>query len=119
MSVMKSRNMSTKPSRSSSPLLTDTLWQEAVDRRTVRVGIVGMGYVGLPLMRTFCRAGFSCLGFDVDTAKVDQLNAGKSYITHYPVSVDHSAPHIKIEPSVPIGVVASVSKGFLQPVMAW
>ena len=45
---------------------------------------MGMGYVGLPLMRTFCSAGFNCLGFDVDQKKVDQLNAGKSYIKHIP-----------------------------------
>lgn len=45
---------------------------------------MGMGYVGLPLMRTFCSSGFKCLGFDVDQRKVDQLNAGKSYIKHIP-----------------------------------
>ncbi len=66
------------------PLLSDNLWREATDRRTVQVGIIGMGYVGLPLMRTFCQAGFTCLGFDIDQGKVDQLNSGKSYIKHIP-----------------------------------
>jgi len=55
---------------------------QAIKDRTAVVGIVGMGYVGLPLMRTFCGAGFECLGFDVDESKVKMLNAGKSYIKH-------------------------------------
>ncbi|MBU0718388.1 MAG: hypothetical protein KJ749_09085, partial [Planctomycetes bacterium] len=67
-------------SRTRKPLLTDRLWQDAIENRTARVGIMGMGYVGLPLMRTFCGAGFGCLGFDVDSAKVTKLNAGRSYI---------------------------------------
>jgi UDP-N-acetyl-D-glucosamine dehydrogenase len=57
---------------------------QAIDKRTARVGIVGMGYVGLPLMRTFCKAGFTCLGFDVDAQKIKKLNAGQSYIEHIP-----------------------------------
>jgi len=65
-------------------LLSDKLWLEAIEQRTARVGIIGMGYVGLPLMRTFCSAGFNCLGFDIDPVKVQQLNAGKSYIKHIP-----------------------------------
>ena len=50
--------------------------------KTAKVGVVGMGYVGLPLALTFCEAGFSVLGFDIDDAKVAQLCAGKSYIKH-------------------------------------
>ena len=69
------------------PLLSDNAWFEAIERRTARVGIVGMGYVGLPLMRTYCHAGFSVLGLDVDESKVDKLNAGKSYIKHIPSSL--------------------------------
>jgi len=69
------------------PLLSDNAWREAIDRRTARVGIIGMGYVGLPLMRTFCAAGFSCLGFDIDEGKVEKLNAGRSYIKHIPSSL--------------------------------
>ncbi len=66
------------------PLLSEALWMESVKSRSARVGIVGMGYVGLPLMRTFCSSGFHCLGFDIDAAKVEKLNAGKSYIKHIP-----------------------------------
>ncbi|MEL6339137.1 MAG: nucleotide sugar dehydrogenase [Myxococcota bacterium] len=46
------------------------------------VGIVGLGYVGLPLMLTFGGRGFRCLGFDIDQNKVDALNSGRSYIAH-------------------------------------
>src|SRR5262245_9392939 len=51
------------------------------------VGIIGLGYVGLPLARAFAGAGVKVLGFDVDTTKVSQLNAGKSYIRQIPNSV--------------------------------
>ncbi len=59
----------------------------AVKNRKAIVGIIGMGYVGLPLARTFCSAGFKVLGLDVDPKKVDALNAGKSYIKHIPSSL--------------------------------
>jgi UDP-N-acetyl-D-glucosamine dehydrogenase len=55
---------------------------QAIKDRTALVGIIGMGYVGLPLAKTFCESGFGCLGFDVDPKKVDMLNKGKSYIEH-------------------------------------
>jgi UDP-N-acetyl-D-glucosamine dehydrogenase len=50
--------------------------------RNVRVGIIGMGYVGLPLAVAFGGAGIRVLGFDVDPAKAEALNAGQSYIKH-------------------------------------
>ncbi len=68
-------------------LVTEKSWLTAIDKRTACVGIIGMGYVGLPLMRTFCSMGFTCLGFDSDPKKVLQLNAGKSYIKHIPSSL--------------------------------
>lgn len=46
------------------------------------IGIVGLGYVGLPLMLRYMDSGFRVLGIDIDAEKVDQLNAGKSYIEH-------------------------------------
>ncbi len=52
--------------------------------RTAKIGIVGLGYVGLPLALRFIEVGFSVIGFDVDGAKVDSLMAGKSYIKHIP-----------------------------------
>ena len=49
-------------------------------RRSGRVGVIGLGYVGLPLACEFARAGFTVTGFEVDTSKVKNLQAGKSYI---------------------------------------
>lgn len=51
-------------------------------QRSGTVGIIGMGYVGLPLALTFVEGGFRVLGFDVDGAKVASLNRGESYIRH-------------------------------------
>ena len=51
-----------------------------IDGRQARVGIIGLGYVGLPLAVEFCRAGFHVTGFDVDATKVASVNAGRSYI---------------------------------------
>ena len=59
----------------------DQLTQRIADR-TAKIGIVGLGYVGLPLIQAFVKAGYRTLGFDVDRSKVDQLLAGQSYIGH-------------------------------------
>src|SRR5262249_20119723 len=50
--------------------------------RTARIGIIGLGYVGLPLLRTAAERGFRALGFDIDHAKVEQLTAGGSSLAH-------------------------------------
>ena len=47
-----------------------------------RIGVVGLGYVGLPLVKTFLHKGFSVIGFDVDTRKIQMQNRGQSYIKH-------------------------------------
>jgi UDP-N-acetyl-D-glucosamine dehydrogenase len=57
---------------------------ERIESRQAVVGIVGLGYVGLPLAMTFCRGGFRVLGFDIDVKKADALNRGESYIGHIP-----------------------------------
>jgi UDP-N-acetyl-D-glucosamine dehydrogenase len=57
---------------------------DKIRHRTARVGIIGLGYVGLPLARAFARTGFRVLGFDIDPHKVAKLNAGKSYIKQFP-----------------------------------
>lgn len=54
--------------------------------RTAKIGVVGLGYVGLPLLHAFIEAGFSTIGYDVDEKKVTALNAGESYIAHIPSS---------------------------------
>src|SRR5438045_3057937 len=55
-----------------------------IESATVRVGIIGLGYVGLPLARAFAERGIAVLGFDVDSAKVAKLERGQSYIGHIP-----------------------------------
>ncbi|MES2901674.1 MAG: nucleotide sugar dehydrogenase [Pseudomonadota bacterium] len=55
---------------------------ERFDTKTAVVGIVGLGYVGLPLSLRYAEAGFKVLGIDIDQAKVDKLNRGASYIEH-------------------------------------
>lgn len=52
--------------------------------KQANVGVIGLGYVGLPLITEFVKAGFNVTGFDVDETKVDSLKAGESYIKHIP-----------------------------------
>ena len=61
--------------------MTDSLSELIVSRKAV-VGVVGLGYVGLPLIRAFVESGFSAIGYDVDETKVNELSAGHSYIGH-------------------------------------
>jgi len=51
------------------------------------IAVIGLGYVGLPLVREFTKGGFTVLGFDIDPEKVSKLNDGKSYIKHIPSSL--------------------------------
>ncbi|MCX6567526.1 MAG: NAD(P)-binding domain-containing protein, partial [Candidatus Aminicenantes bacterium] len=53
-----------------------------IESKEARVGVIGLGYVGLPLVKTFLQKGFRVTGFDVDRKKIDMLNRGKSYIRH-------------------------------------
>src|SRR5438132_3664490 len=57
---------------------------EKIQTNKARIGIVGLGYVGLPLVLRFGEERFSVIGFDVDPVKVQKLNAGESYIRHIP-----------------------------------
>ena len=50
--------------------------------KEARIGIIGLGYVGLPLVFEFCKAGFYVTGFDIDGGKIKSLKKGKSYIKH-------------------------------------
>lgn len=58
--------------------------EKAIHDKQAVIGIIGLGYVGLPLIRAFIAAGYRTMGFDVDQTKVDKLLAGKSYIGHIP-----------------------------------
>src|SRR5436309_10079120 len=53
---------------------------ERIRSKRARVAVVGLGYVGLPLLVTVGNAGYETLGFDVDREKIEQLRSGRSYI---------------------------------------
>ena len=72
-------------------LLTKTepeVWVESLSEkireRTARVGIVGLGYVGLPLAVEFAKAGFTVTGIDLQGSKVDGINLGRSHVADIP-----------------------------------
>ena len=81
MATSAHANVSTELTTSYSRLAELLRTKEAI------IGVIGLGYVGLPLVRAFTACGFRCLGFDVDQSKVDKLKAGESYIKH----IDSSA----------------------------
>src|SRR5215471_11255993 len=56
--------------------------QQKIADRSAKVGIVGLGYVGLPLALAFAERGFGVVGFDVDRSKIEALEAGRNYIKH-------------------------------------
>ncbi len=55
---------------------------EKIETKTAAIGIIGMGYVGLPLALEFAGKGFDVIGFDIDSQKIPMLNSGRSYIKH-------------------------------------
>ncbi len=73
----------TLPSETTSP--SGTLGRLLAERRAL-IGIVGLGYVGLPLALAALRAGFSVLGFDVDPGRVAALNRGEGAFHHIPAT---------------------------------
>ena len=55
---------------------------EKIEKNAARVGVIGLGYVGLPLLRAFHSAGFPVLGFDIDEKKIAALHRGENYLKH-------------------------------------
>ena len=55
-----------------------------IEQRSITVGVLGLGYVGLPLAVAFAEAGFKVIGLDVNDERVDRLNSGDSYIADVP-----------------------------------
>ena len=53
-----------------------------IQNRESKIGIIGLGYAGLPLALRFCEEGFKTIGFDIDQEKINNLNNGKTYIKH-------------------------------------
>jgi UDP-N-acetyl-D-glucosamine dehydrogenase len=58
--------------------------RESFENKTAKIGVIGLGYVGLPLILTFIDKGFTTIGFDIDETKVTALEKGQSYISHIP-----------------------------------
>jgi len=56
--------------------------QRRLEEKTARIGVIGLGYVGLPLTMLFARSGFFTMGIDIDPAKIEKLQRGESYIGH-------------------------------------
>lgn len=56
--------------------------RDKINDRSARVGIIGLGYVGLPLLHTFWRGGYPVIGFDVDPVKIEQIHQGENYLKH-------------------------------------
>jgi len=70
-----------QPDLETAPQVLDRLL-ERIQARTAHVGVIRLGYVGLPLLLLFEESGFEVVGFDADPAKVDALTRGESYIRH-------------------------------------
>lgn len=64
--------------------------RKTIENKTATLGVIGLGYVGLPLIDAFVHAGFRCIGFDVDQSKIDVLAAGGTYIDHVPAGTIQS-----------------------------
>jgi UDP-N-acetyl-D-glucosamine dehydrogenase len=80
---------------------------ELIRTKQATIGVIGLGYVGLPLVRAFTACGFRCLGFDVDQAKVDKLKAGESYIKHIDSAALAELVHEKrFEPTADLGLLS-------------
>ena len=58
--------------------------ERLIRTRKATVGVIGLGYVGLPLVRLFASKGFRVIGFDIDPAKIEKLQRGESYIKSVP-----------------------------------
>jgi UDP-N-acetyl-D-glucosamine dehydrogenase len=77
-----------------SPIVLPNIAQERFDRleaRSATIGVIGLGYAGLPLCLLLAEAGFTVTGFDIDATKVGDLEAGRSYIFRIPSAEISSA----------------------------
>lgn len=70
-------------------------WAKIIEEKQITVGVLGLGYVGLPLAGEFASAGLKVIGFDIDEKKVKTLNSGRSIIKHI--------PHSKVKQIVKVG----------------
>jgi len=81
---------------------------DKINAKHARVGVIGLGYVGLPLVIEFCRAGFQVTGFDVDEKKIEALRRRESYIRHIDASVLRKEINGNFTPTSDFGLLARV-----------
>ncbi|HEV2961164.1 MAG TPA: NAD(P)-binding domain-containing protein, partial [Candidatus Angelobacter sp.] len=75
-------------------LTTDDLLKEKIRNRSANIGVIGLGYVGLPLSLLFSEEKFRVTGFDIDPKKVETLSQGGSYIVRIPeTEIQAAAAH--------------------------
>ncbi len=80
-----------------------------IGSRTARVGIVGLGYVGLPLAVEFAQSGFTVVGFDLDARKVDAISNGRSYIPDVPTAdVSHLVQTGRLSATTDVALLAKM-----------
>ena len=79
--AMNAKDAFVKPAQFHANAIRDDLIRRFESKAAV-IGILGLGYVGLPLMLRYAASGFKVLGFDIDPDKVAALNRGESYIEH-------------------------------------
>ena len=77
-------------------------WAKKIKEKQLRVGVLGLGYVGLPLAGEFASAGLKVIGFDIDDTKVRTLNSGRSIIKH--------VPHSQVKQMVNAGLFSATTK---------
>ena len=104
-------------------------FRSRIDARTARIGVIGLGYVGLPLVLLFSGEKFAITGFDVDQRKVDTLNSGGSYIVRIEASQIRSARERGFTPTTEFARISDMDAviicvptpldGFRQPDMSY
>lgn len=87
--------------------MKNTTIQKFADK-SAKIGIVGLGYVGLPLMLRYVDIGYSVLGFDIDEDKVTKLNQGESYIEHIPAEKIAAARNTRFEATTDFSRIGEV-----------
>ena len=82
--------------------------EKLISDKGALIGVIGLGYVGLPLIVEFCLKGFNAVGFEVDETKTDEISAGRSYI------VDVTSENVKkcVEAGVRRGHIERGFAGF-------
>ena len=82
---------------------------QKIKDKKAHIGIIGLGYVGLPLAIEFCKTGFSVTGLDIDQEKIDLLSQGNSYIKHIPdKSISYLNKESKFRGSTDHGVISNL-----------